>query len=290
MRYESGHVVEVSSSLLGDQLAAAAPVGATVLLVEDPVDFSETGGTLTIGTQVINYSSMDDEAGTLLLETPTTVAYDVAERVRVHPPSVVKEALVILDGADEAVTVRVPHSLHDRLADGTRDISEYESVALELDGWEWVLVDILGEEPEIAGDMVWNPHSFRDMNAVTIPHDTWVTIGSWTNMESDGITIAAGYTVVYPGWYFTGSQAAFMTNATGRRRIRLLKNGDTVNPVAFFATNADPSGWSFVPCSAELRLAEGDVITVQVSQTSGADLALVTGPGRSNFSMHRISI
>lgn len=147
---EHGTVESVAEVAMGDELVAAAPAGSTSLLLGDAVDFAEDGGTLSIAGDVLAYTSADLDTDTLHLASPTTVAYEESEPVLVHPQAVARVASVRLDLDGEAVEVRVPHALYDRVAEGVR-ADDPEQVSLSLDGSEWVLADVLGREPVIDG-------------------------------------------------------------------------------------------------------------------------------------------
>jgi hypothetical protein len=161
-------------------------------------------------------------------------------------------------------------------------------VAIELRGDRYEAVSQPFREASFDGGAVWNPHSFRDMAAATIPNNLSVDITAWGNGETDGVTAwAGGYTIQYPGVYFMSVLVGFVANSTGRRRVHIHLNG---LQVAFAASTADPSANTFVSTFRQMRLAELDVITVQVSQDAGAGLPLLVANGESTFAMHRVSV
>lgn len=86
-----------------------------------------------------------------------------------------------------------------------------------------------------------------------------------------GLIIRAG------GIYSVEASAFFAANGTGRRNVRIMKNGTTsAQTVAVSAMNA--VSWENVPTvTAQLKLSIGDTLRMAVAQDSGA--ALTVGPG-----------
>lgn len=152
---DSGTVVSVATTTLGDELASDHAAGATTLTVKDAVDFSEDGGWLTIGAETVYYTSAvddeDNDTGVLTLDTATANAYLEGERVILDPPAYEKTAQVMVGDFGEAVEATVPHTLWDKIADGIRADGEGEVVTLTLEGTEFVVSDVVGSEPVIDG-------------------------------------------------------------------------------------------------------------------------------------------
>jgi microcystin-dependent protein len=158
-------VTNVGQLLLGDELVSAAPAGATVLLVDDAIDFGEGSGTVRIGGvggEILGYASVDDSTGTITLSAPTASAHAVGDRVDLWDtakatPFVEWRALVHpagdLDVADEIDAV-VSHPLIPMLAEGVRDAGTGESVVLEQQSTGWVLTDVRGKSPQIDGGVL----------------------------------------------------------------------------------------------------------------------------------------
>ena len=144
-----GTIVEVSTVVLGDELATDVAAGATSLVVVDAADFQEDGGALSIGTEVIDYTAADDETSTLMLATALASAHTAGERVELSPRSLEKLAQVMVGDSDESVQATVPHALWDRIADGIRDEGQGEVVELELVGTEYVVTNVVGSEPVV---------------------------------------------------------------------------------------------------------------------------------------------
>lgn len=150
-RYEHGRVLAVNEERLGSELVADHPAGSTALTVQDAADFDEDGGWLSVNDQVVEYTGVDDDTGTIALATATTALGEEGDRVWLWDElrSVVttdKVAQVELDGdKDNAdpLEATIPLHLLDDLDEGIRG-SRGESVLLELDGDEWRIVDVLG--------------------------------------------------------------------------------------------------------------------------------------------------
>ena len=164
----AGRIVDVQRKTDGDTLAVAAASGATTLTVHDTADFDETGGQLLFAGDVYVYDEVDDEAGTIHLTTPTTIAGSVDDPVDVFSEemgTIVVEyvAHVLLDENDpddEPLEVTVQHALVPMLREAVRGGAE-ESVTLIRDGdddlmiWQVdgkLAVDVMANEAVLAAD------------------------------------------------------------------------------------------------------------------------------------------
>lgn len=162
MSTTSGTVANISQVQLGDELTADAAVGALVLVVDDVSAFSEAGGTLRLGTEVLAYVSVNDDASSISLAAATTQAHLAGERVdlwdaSLSGPAVEWRALVQPPGdldPSDAIDATVSHSLIPLLAEGIRDPGAGESVVLEQQGSEWVVTDIRGRTPKLDGSLI----------------------------------------------------------------------------------------------------------------------------------------
>lgn len=81
-------------------------------------------------------------------------------------------------------------------------------------------------------------------------------------------------TVPVAGWYIVSCILAFASNATGFRRLRILKNGVLVQgaQVETAAVNGAQTG---VTATAVVLMAAGDTFSIQAAQNSGGALNLV---------------
>ena len=161
--YEYGRIVSVDLIPLGGSLAADAAAAATSITVEDASDFDENGGSLLLNGVAYTYTAWtEDDAtgvGTIALSTGLAGAAVEGDMVAVYDTqyrtaSTYKQAEVAVTGDDGNVDT-LPASIADHLVDkideGIRGTTG-ESVKLELDGDEWVIVDVLGlGDPAAAG-------------------------------------------------------------------------------------------------------------------------------------------
>jgi hypothetical protein len=143
-----GKVLSVETRNLAEPATADAAIAATTLYVSDASTFDETGGFITVGTEVLVYTATDVDANTLTLATGLAVAVADQDPITVYPPTPVKTAFVdIGEEGGDSVPVTVPHSLLDKLPDGTRDETNAETVTIVQRGtYELVVGDIVAEQ------------------------------------------------------------------------------------------------------------------------------------------------
>lgn len=155
-------------------LTAAAGVGATVLTVDDLADFSEAGGHLVLANVVYPYSAGNDEAGTLTLTTPSTLAAAADDPVYACSidGTVISEKVadVLVGDADEPIEVTVPYALWDRLPEGTRG-GRGETVLIEPDGSGYRVADVLGGSPGVEAEFLTGVVSPDNLPPTTPPPD-----------------------------------------------------------------------------------------------------------------------
>jgi hypothetical protein len=144
----SGEVLSVETRNLAESATAAAAIAATTLYVADASTFDENGGLITVGGVQLAYAATDVDLNTISLVAGLAVAVEENDPIEVFPPTPVRTALIdIGEEGGDAVPATVPHSLLDRLPDGTRDPAVTESVTLEERGtYELVVADIIGEQ------------------------------------------------------------------------------------------------------------------------------------------------
>jgi hypothetical protein len=159
---ETGTIVEVEVETKGSELSADVAVGATVLHVRSTIDFSDLGGSVTLGVETITYAedAVDDDALTVTLDTPLVSGYTESEFVYVAPaPIVTYWAHVQLDQeSDEVILAELSRPLAAMIVQGNRDDDEQESAAVleERDG-DWIVVDVLGLKPTLVGAAIYVP-------------------------------------------------------------------------------------------------------------------------------------
>ena len=190
-------VTNVVERTLGTELAADAAAAADELEVLDPAELNLDGGTLQIGDEVHEYTVNGDDV--VALTDTLTAGFSEEEPVYVYPLTMERVAYVRAENEVETdeLTIRVPHSLWDRLADGIRaDDRTAEVVEVDVRDGEPVIVDMLGVEPSVDG-------SYIDAISAGTPGGPDVRLG----------TIATGD----PDEDFTG----FVARNAGRDRDRL---------------------------------------------------------------------
>jgi len=154
--YEYGRIVSVDVVPFGAVLAADVTAGASSITVEDASDFDEDGGQLILAGIVYTYSTwVEDDAtgvGTIIL-TGSTVAANAFEgdAVDVYDPlylaaasdKVAQVEAVGIDGNIDMLEATIALHLADKVGEDIRGLYG-EQVKLEIEGDEWVIVDISG--------------------------------------------------------------------------------------------------------------------------------------------------
>jgi len=216
----AGTVLTISQVPLGDVLAADATAGDTTITVDDAADFAEGGGTILIGGQLDDYTSVDDETGVMTLVDALFNNASAGDRVDLADPdgsgAVEWQALVAPAGTvdvDEAVQATISYALIPLLPEGIRDPGTGESVTLTKDGSEWQVTNVHGQQPNLNGDnltggavIVGNTSGAAHATAITSTNgsatgstasaDYAVQIGAGGNVSAvDGVGIGDGVTV-----------------------------------------------------------------------------------------------
>lgn len=142
-----GKVLSVETRNLGEPAVADASIGATTLYVADAATFDENGGFVTVNGEQLAYTSIDADLDTITLTNATVTAIADQDLVEVYPQAPIKTALVSFGGDGDPLPATVPHTLKDRLPDGTRTDATAETVTLEQRGtYEYVVTDISAED------------------------------------------------------------------------------------------------------------------------------------------------
>lgn len=157
-----GRIVSVTERIRGSELKQSHATGATTLVLEDTLDFEEpddypiTVRMLTAGEQEFaSITALDDDAGTISLSTGIARAYEEGDRVEVYPMAKVRVAQVHLEDAEEqgeTLDAVIPHALYDRIDTGIRNSGE--AVELMETEDEWLVGDVLGDEPQADGKFI----------------------------------------------------------------------------------------------------------------------------------------
>lgn len=159
---ETGKVSAVNEVSIGTSLDGAHGAGVSSLLVLDPFEFSETGGTLQLDDETLTYLSWDEDESTIALAAPTASAHDDGAAVLVLPLTTEVVAAVTL-GSGEAVTADVPHALRAYLPVGT---SGGQTVVLADTEDGLLLTDVVKESPQFNGAAI-DPNSVIPPKAMT---------------------------------------------------------------------------------------------------------------------------
>jgi hypothetical protein len=159
-----GRIIAAGSEVDGSDLASDHPAGATVLDLDDAMDFYEPDYGETIQVRIVaddgteelvtikvpeseDEDTVDDEDGFIHLAAPTVNAYEAGTRVEVYPETKRLIALVRLDDAEEdseTIDAIVDSTLFEKIPEGS-DLDM--AVELDYDGEAYYVVNILGEEP-----------------------------------------------------------------------------------------------------------------------------------------------
>jgi len=288
--YEYGRIVSVDLVEFGDVLTADTATGATALVLEDAADFDETGGQLTLGDIIYTYSAVDDETGTITLATATLADAVEGDAVKVYDPnlqavSTEKVALVEVRGDHGNVDMLMCQvSLHlvDQLAEGVRG-GRGESVKLELDGPDWVVVDVLGQSSAGSAGDGSGSQLLAEQDSTTVA----LLLDSQSILLKH-VPVLNSEHVYWNGVYQPGSewtragQTVTIPDPTGLARIgdelvcEYLYTGVRVDP-------ADPS--AFVVGSTEFDPAEGfNTIDLPAATQAGDIIVLgIVGQNVSDF-------
>jgi len=130
--------------------------------------------------------------------------------------------------------------------------------------------------------------------AQSIPNNAWTTLSfsseAWdTNNIHDNATNNSRLTCKVAGYYLVIGFCQWVSNSTGRRLIRIQKNGTTTMFQAEVTISA-ANIYAPMDITGFLYLAVNDYIELQVFQTSGAALNTYYEAGKipNNFNMHRL--
>ncbi len=190
-----GNVTSVVERPVGTTLALAASAGAGTVTVDDISKLTWPIGGMRIGNEwhtyyvdaspdpavdVIDLDENDegaDEEGTLTITPALVGSYDVDEPVVQFQQTAVIERLatVMLPDQQEELVLRVPRGLWDRLPTGIRqrDLTP-ETVALEVAEGEWVMTDVVGEDPSLDGSYI----DYTTLPIVSQPHSAGAGVSS----------------------------------------------------------------------------------------------------------------
>lgn len=155
MRY-AARLLAVREERAGSVAVVEAPVGSTVLFLEDVIDFDEIGGQLVHlavdGTdRVYAYESTDVESDPrIVLSSSTSAVIEEDDPILVYPIVTELVAEVATDDATgPPVIARVPHAMRGRIPTGALDDVDQRPVSVrETDDGLWVVEDLRGLDPD----------------------------------------------------------------------------------------------------------------------------------------------
>lgn len=167
----TGRLASVATLPLVGFLASDAPIGTTVLDLDEASEFDATGGTARLSggdpeadtvEELVTYTTADDDDATLTLAAPTTVAFFAGDRVELWDvattsPVVETVAQVVLPGDAgnvDPVEAVVDHALVPYLPEGLRAPGAEEAVAMEWRGRTLFVTDVVGRVPVMNGAMI----------------------------------------------------------------------------------------------------------------------------------------
>jgi hypothetical protein len=249
---ESGRVAVVFTANIGTTLAADATAGDSVITVDDTSDF-DVDGTLRLTGQILDYLSVDDDTGLVSLAAPLDDDAATGELVTLwdtgtDQPAVEYRAHVELPGAldnADAVDAEIRHSLIPYLEQGIRGPGGGESVRLERQGSAWVIVDILGRQPDMllgfgGGAVLTGDSSGTGSTSIT---STVSGTGSTLATGAQAVAMGGGYVEASGvGSLAIGGEASSSTVAGGLRSSAVGADSQAYGDYNFAAAGASTNG------------------------------------------------
>jgi hypothetical protein len=154
-----GQITNVVDRVDGSELVSDVAVGATTIIVHEPIDFDEDdGGELRIwddtNSEVKSYTVLDADAGTIQLASGLANAYIAGTRVDLYPKVTERWAFLMEEeDQDQELEARVPHGLFTLIPRGPRN-GNGEIVEADWRGEDLVVIDKLYEEPVMDGSYI----------------------------------------------------------------------------------------------------------------------------------------
>ncbi|HEY2298433.1 MAG TPA: hypothetical protein VGH43_11940, partial [Jatrophihabitans sp.] len=162
--FETGTILDVEQVTLGSELTADTASGVTTLTVDDASDYdAEDGGTCSINGTLYVYTVEDVDNGVLTITPGLTAAASDGDRVDVWDTvndiaATWFEVLVELPGDDDvdATPARLAAALVPTFTHklGIRDAGTGETCTLQLQGDEWVVVEVPGDTVQLDGAVI----------------------------------------------------------------------------------------------------------------------------------------
>lgn len=186
--FEQGTIVDVEQVTLGSELSGDAALGAVSVTISDASDFdAEDGGTCVIGGAQYVYTVTDVDGGVLTITPGLTAAGSDGDRVDVldtvtGQAASYYEALVQLPGDEDvdATPARLASSLVPTFTHklGIRDAGAGEACTIQLQGDEWVVVEVPGDTVQLDGANIVDGSVSQTSLGFTLPSGTKVTVST----------------------------------------------------------------------------------------------------------------
>lgn len=292
MTRSQGRITEVSQVQLGSPLAADVAAAATSITVVDFADFNDNGGgTLQLvnptsgNVETIAYLSGDDDTGVIQLAAAVVNTYETDMFVAVHPLAYEKVAQVVLDGEDDALVARVPHSLYDLLADGVRESTDQESVTIELDkAGEWFVTDIVGKLPVQTGgyfDPTVDPVPVTP--PAVSPPLTVYGLAESILLYADPAVVAAGTSIEYHASLTSGfspGAGTLLPDSPTKNLIYVVKNLPDGSPLpqsteVYFRSVAVNAAGSAAASAEVVGVTDPAAVKVLAAETVAAETGII---------------
>lgn len=147
---EQGTVVNVYTEAAAATAIVDHAIGVQTLQVDDAFPFGEGNGQLQTSTGVVlDYTSVDMELDTIILESPLAVAILTDAMVYVYPRGEQKIAMINLDDEEEGVRALITDP--EKWPEGIRDPGEEETVNISDETGSWVIVSADQEPQKLLG-------------------------------------------------------------------------------------------------------------------------------------------
>lgn len=275
-----GWVQSCSLQPQGSELVADTAAGATVLVVDDPTDYDDAGGTVDLNGERLDFLTVDED-GQIFLDSPTVTAALSGDRVAlVSGGQVVTDLMLsVTCGDGDPAEVELSHEQRPLWPEG--DYADPVEVLLS-DDLE-TLARVPGRRPFIDSAYLQIPNSLNVLTAnMDLATATWTTITGTFAFDTPDVTSDGFSGQVKPprGMYGYVCTATFASNATGGRGIRSRFHfADGFSEIDAQAKGLPVNGDSSMQVSNYRYFDGTTTISFEAFQASGGTLALVGDSG-----------
>ena len=131
---------------------------------------------------------------------------------------------------------------------------------------------------------------YTSSNGQSIPNNVY-TITKYESKDYDTNnaydTSTGIWTCPQTGYYIISAKVLFQSSSN-HRHIRIYKNGTYVSSGNAWNVSVNPSTEGYAQVHDELYLSNGDQITIQVYQNSGAALGLIAAPDHNVLTIRKV--